>query len=64
MGVPYVTVNVLEDDLLRNGMKEFSQWPTFPQVYIDGEFFGGADIMIQAYTSGELQETLEAALNG
>lgn len=63
MGVPYVTVNVLEDDLLRSGMKEFSQWPTFPQVYIQGEFFGGADIMIQAYTSGELQESLEAALN-
>lgn len=63
MGVPYVTVNVLEDDLLRSGMKEFSQWPTFPQVYIDSEFYGGADIMIQTYTSGELQEALEAALN-
>jgi glutaredoxin len=45
-GAEYVTVNVLEDELLRSGMKEFSQWPTFPQVYIDGEFFGGADIMI------------------
>jgi monothiol glutaredoxin len=63
MQVPYVTVNVLEDDLLRSGMKEYSQWPTFPQVYIDGDFFGGADIMIAAYTSGELAETLEAALN-
>ncbi|KAI7837451.1 hypothetical protein COHA_008709 [Chlorella ohadii] len=63
MGVPYVTVNVLEDDLLRSGMKEFSQWPTFPQVYVAGEFVGGADILIQSYTSGELSEMLEAALN-
>ncbi|KAL4422861.1 hypothetical protein ABPG75_009058 [Micractinium tetrahymenae] len=62
-GVSYVTVNVLEDELLRGGMKEFSQWPTFPQVYINGEFIGGADIMIAAYTSGELAETLEAAMN-
>ncbi|PSC77058.1 Monothiol glutaredoxin-chloroplastic [Micractinium conductrix] len=62
-GVPYVTVNVLEDDLLRGGMKEFSQWPTFPQVYIGAEFFGGADIMIASYTSGELSETLEATMN-
>ena len=46
MNVPYETVNILEDDSLRMGMKEFSQWPTFPQVYIDGEFYGGCDIMI------------------
>lgn len=45
------------------GMKEFSQWPTFPQVYIDGEFFGGADILIAAYTSGELAEEVERAIN-
>ena len=63
LSVPYVTVNILEDELLRSGLKEFSQWPTFPQVYIDGEFFGGCDIMIASYQSGELQETLEAALN-
>ncbi|KAI3430558.1 hypothetical protein D9Q98_005151 [Chlorella vulgaris] len=61
--VPYVTVNVLEDDLLRTGMKEYSQWPTFPQVYIAGEFYGGADILIASYTNGELAETLEAAMN-
>ena len=48
LGVPYETVNVLEDDALRMGMKEFSQWPTFPQVYIDGEFYGGCDILIGA----------------
>ena len=47
-----MTVNVLEDELLRSGMKEFSQWPTFPQVYIDGEFFGGADIMIGGGVGG------------
>ena len=46
LNVPYETVNILEDDLLRTGMKEYSQWPTFPQVYIDGEFYGGCDIMI------------------
>ena len=44
--VPYETVNILEDELLRSGMKEYSQWPTFPQVYIGGEFFGGCDILI------------------
>ncbi|KAG2493360.1 hypothetical protein HYH03_008493 [Edaphochlamys debaryana] len=47
----------------RSGMKEYSQWPTFPQVYINGEFFGGCDIMIETYQSGELKEQLEIALN-
>lgn len=46
LGAPYETVNILESELLRQGMKEYSQWPTFPQVYIDGEFYGGCDIMI------------------
>ncbi|DBA74995.1 TPA: hypothetical protein ACH3X1_010338 [Trebouxia sp. C0004] len=63
LSVPYETVNILEDELLRTGMKEYSQWPTFPQVYIDGEFYGGCDIMIESYTNGELKEYLEAALN-
>ena len=62
LNVPYVTVNILENDMLRNGMKEYSLWPTFPQVYIGGEFFGGCDIMIESYQSGELQEVLEIAL--
>lgn len=44
LNVPYETVNILEDDRLRQGMKEYSDWPTFPQLYIDGEFFGGCDI--------------------
>lgn len=48
-GVPYETVNILEDDSLRQGVKEYSNWPTFPQLYIDGEFFGGCDITIGEY---------------
>ena len=52
------TVNVLEDDSIRQGIKEFSQWPTIPQLYINGEFIGGSDIMAQMYESGELQELL------
>ncbi|CAL5226920.1 g9797 [Coccomyxa viridis] len=63
LNVPFESVNILEDEQLRSGMKEFSQWPTFPQVYINGEFYGGCDIMIEGYQSGELVETLEAALN-
>jgi monothiol glutaredoxin len=63
LDAPYVTVNILEDDLLRSGMKEYSAWPTFPQVYVGGEFFGGCDIMIASYQSGELAEVVEAALN-
>lgn len=46
MQVPYETVNILEDEKIRQGMKEYSSWPTFPQLYIDGEFFGGCDITI------------------
>mmetsp|Transcript_28285 Transcript_28285/g.34357 ORF Transcript_28285/g.34357 Transcript_28285/m.34357 type:complete len:188 (-) Transcript_28285:602-1165(-) len=57
--VPYETVNILEDEQLRSGMKEYSMWPTFPQVYMGGEFFGGCDIMIESYQSGELVETVE-----
>lgn len=63
LGVDFVSVNILEDELLRSGLKEYSSWPTFPQLYIDGEFFGGCDITIQAYQSGELAETIERALN-
>jgi monothiol glutaredoxin len=46
LSVPYETVNILEDESLRQGMKVYSQWPTFPQLYIDGEFFGGCDITL------------------
>eukprot|EP01024_Parvocaulis_polyphysoides_P046062 TRINITY_DN43226_c0_g1_i2.p1 TRINITY_DN43226_c0_g1~~TRINITY_DN43226_c0_g1_i2.p1 ORF type:complete len:173 (-),score=12.26 TRINITY_DN43226_c0_g1_i2:241-759(-) len=62
MSIPYETVDVLTDNMLREGMKEFSQWPTFPQVYIGGEFYGGCDIMIDAYQSGTLQEELEKVM--
>ena len=52
------TVNVLEDDGIRQGIKEYSQWPTSPQLYIKGEFIGGSDIMIEMYESGELQKVI------
>ncbi len=52
------TVNVLEDDGIRQGIKEYSHWPTIPQLYIKGEFIGGSDIMMEMYESGELVKTL------
>jgi glutaredoxin len=55
MNVPFEGVNILADDKLRSGMKEYSQWPTFPQVYVAGEFVGGADIMIRKCTAPLLQ---------
>jgi monothiol glutaredoxin len=54
------TVNVLEDQEIRNGIKEFSNWPTIPQLYIKGEFVGGSDIMMEMFESGELQQALSA----
>lgn len=56
-----VTVNVLEDPEVRSGLKEYSNWPTFPQLYINGEFIGGVDIMDEMQKSGELKAELEAA---
>ena len=50
------TVNVLEDEAVRQGVKEYSQWPTIPQLYVKGEFVGGSDIMMEMYESGELQQ--------
>ena len=50
------SVNVLEDDEIRQGIKDFSQWPTIPQLYVKGEFIGGSDIMMEMYESGELQQ--------
>lgn len=63
LGVPYETVDVLENDDIRQGIKEYSNWPTIPQVYINGEFVGGCDIMIEMYQNGELQQTVEVALS-
>ncbi len=53
------TVNVLEDEAIRQGIKEFSNWPTVPQLYVKGEFIGGSDIMMEMYESGELQAALK-----
>ena len=50
------TVNVLEDKAVRQGIKEYSNWPTIPQLYVKGEFIGGSDIMMEMYESGELQQ--------
>ena len=52
------TFNVLEDENIRNGIKEYSNWPTIPQLYVKGEFVGGSDIMMEMYESGELQQVL------
>ncbi|MBK0392080.1 Grx4 family monothiol glutaredoxin [Ramlibacter algicola] len=52
------TVNVLEDDEIRQGIKDYSNWPTIPQLYVKGEFVGGSDIMMEMYQSGELQQVL------
>ena len=55
-----VTVNVLDDNEVRQGVKEYANWPTIPQLYVNGEFIGGADIMREMYQSGELQTLLGA----
>jgi monothiol glutaredoxin len=62
LGVPYETVDILADPEIRQGIKEYSSWPTIPQIYIDGEFVGGSDIAIELYQSGELQQMVEVAL--
>ena len=54
------TVNVLEDEGIRQGIKDYAQWPTIPQLYVHGEFVGGSDIMMEMYESGELQQVLAA----
>jgi monothiol glutaredoxin len=62
LGVPYETSDVLADQEIRQGIKEYSSWPTIPQVYINGEFIGGSDVMTELYKSGELQQKVEVAL--
>jgi monothiol glutaredoxin len=52
------TVNVLDDAEVRQGIKEYANWPTIPQLYVDGEFVGGSDIMMEMYEAGELQQVL------
>jgi monothiol glutaredoxin len=56
LGATYETVDVLQDQEIRQGIKQFSDWPTIPQLYVKGEFVGGSDIMMEMFESGELQE--------
>jgi monothiol glutaredoxin len=59
LGVPYQGVNVLQSDILRQGIKEYSDWPTIPQLYVKGEFVGGCDIITEMFQSGELKQKLQ-----
>jgi monothiol glutaredoxin len=56
MGIPFRDINVLEDQAIREGIKQFTNWPTIPQLYVKGEFVGGADIVTEMFQSGELEE--------
>ncbi len=58
LGVPFETVDVLQDAEIRQGIKEYSDWPTVPQLYVKGEFVGGSDIMMEMFQAGELQQLL------
>ena len=60
VGVAYDSVDVLQDPEIRQGIKAYSDWPTIPQLYVDGEFLGGSDIMMEMYESGELKQLFEA----
>ena len=59
LGVAYDSVDVLQDMEIRQGIKEFSDWPTIPQLYVKGEFVGGSDIMMEMYEAGELQQMMQ-----
>ena len=59
LGVQFDTVDVLQDPEIRQGIKEFSDWPTIPQLYVKGEFVGGSDIMMEMFEAGELQQLLD-----
>jgi len=59
LGTPYKGINVLESDELRQGIKDFSQWPTIPQLYVKSEFVGGCDIVREMFQAGELQSLLK-----
>ena len=60
LNVPFESVDVLQDPEIRQGIKEYSDWPTIPQLYVKGEFVGGSDIMLEMFQSGELQQLVEA----
>ncbi len=59
IGKPFAFVNIFEDQEIREGLKTYSNWPTFPQLYVNGELVGGADIVIEMYNSGELKTILD-----
>lgn len=59
VGVPYKGINVLEDPEIRQGIKDYSNWPTIPQLYVNGEFIGGCDIVREMFQAGELQQLFE-----
>ena len=61
--VPFASVDVLADDAVRQGIKDYANWPTVPQLYVRGEFIGGCDIMMELYESGELQNILRPQTN-
>lgn len=61
LGVPYESVDVLQDMEIRQGIKSFSDWPTIPQLYVKGEFVGGSDIMMEMYEAGELHQLMADA---
>ena len=61
IGADFETCDVLSDDFIRQQIKTYSDWPTIPQLYVDGEFVGGSDIMLEMYQAGELQEMIEVA---
>ena len=61
IGKPYAFVNIFEDEEIRQGLKEYSSWPTFPQLYVKGELIGGSDIVVEMYHSGELKTLLEGS---
>ena len=63
LGISFETFDVLSDMEIRQAIKEYSNWPTIPQVYVKGEFIGGSDILIEMYNSGQLAEKLEIALS-
>ena len=62
LGLSFETFDVLSDSEIRQGIKEFSNWPTIPQVYLKGEFLGGSDILIEMYNSGDLREKIDIAM--
>ena len=61
LGAEFESVDVLQDQAIRQGIKSYSDWPTIPQLYVDGEFVGGSDIMMEMYESGELAELVQGA---